>query len=121
MISTLKRNALPVGKHPDLELSDGLAGRFRYWHGASGQRYVFTEIDPGEIADYPDTVVMLVEAPSRMPAKLAFLGEVGACRNDLAAALAARSRNSRLRAFIHFLADNSDRRRQVIADLAALA
>jgi hypothetical protein len=121
MTATVKQNALPSGKHPKLEHSGGIIGRFRYWQGASGQRYMFTEIDPDEVADYPDTVLLLVEARSRKPAKLAFLGEVGASCSDLAAMLAAGGRNARLRAFIHFLADNSDRRRQVIADLAALA
>ena len=119
MNAVTKKTDIDSGRRPDIELDDGIVDLFRYWDGASGTRYVFTEIDPGDIADYPDTVVMLVEGRRRAPSKLRFLGEAGAWWAQHGQAALTKFKRQRLRAFIHFIAESAEGRRKVIADLAA--
>jgi len=44
----------------------GLGERYRYWHGASGTAYLFTEIGRPEIADYSEAVLLALE-PAAQP------------------------------------------------------
>ena len=111
-----------MGAPLDIDCGDGLADNFRYWRGASGAKYVFTEIDLNEVGDYTETVVMLLDARRRPSGpKLAYLGEAESARIDPTGKSAAANRKSSMRAFVHLLAEDADRRRQIIADLAAAA
>lgn len=112
---------LPLGRCPDIDHANGLADKFRYWHGASGDRYVFTEIDLNEIDEYTETVVLLMDARRRSGLKLAYLGEADCINATQTRLLAAAKRSKFVRAFIHLLAKDADRRKHIIADLAAAA
>lgn len=97
--------------------SDGPGSQFRYWQGASGDDYLFTEVDPVELQDYPGTVVLLtVDGPADTAAVI-FVGEARAIRRgpgDNAGF------GEGIRAFVHFLASNRALRRCIIADLRAV-
>lgn len=110
-----------LGDSADIDHAKGLADKFRYWLGASGDRYVFTEIDLNEIDEYTETVVLLMDARRRTGLRLAYLGEAGSRSADQSRTLAAAKRSKSIRAFVHLLAEDADRRRHIIADLAAAA
>ncbi|MEM8813810.1 MAG: hypothetical protein AAGF59_14445 [Pseudomonadota bacterium] len=102
-----------------VNLPVGIDDSFRYWRGASGARYLFTEIPPHQIQEYRETVIMVVDSRRRAAPKLTFLGEVDEAGSNHAAALA-RHRPT-LRAFVHLLADDPARRREIIDDLSRAA
>lgn len=79
--------------------------RFRYWYGRSGRRYLFSEVDRGEIADL-DGVVLLVPGTGDTP------GHVGL---DPVACPAKGP------VFVHLLADTEAERSAIVADLAPRA
>jgi len=111
-----------MGAPLDIDCGGGLADNFRYWRGASGAKYVFTEIALTEIGDYTETVVMLLDARRRSSGpKLAYLGEAESAHIDSTRKGTAPNRKLCMRAFVHLLAVDADRRKQVIADLAAAA
>lgn len=110
-----------LGDSADVDHARGLADKFRYWCGASGDRYVFTEIDLNEIDEYTETVVLLMDARRRSGLRMAYLGEAGSRSARQSRTLAAAKRSKSIRAFIHLLAEDADRRKQIIADLAAAA
>lgn len=81
--------------------------RFRYWRGQSGARYLFTAIDPSEIADFSGGIIVLaVEEKS---------GSYRAVDVGLADEMSV-SDSQGLSVFVHLLA-TGDRRRVVLGDL----
>jgi hypothetical protein len=44
---------------PEVPMRAGLGDRFRYIRGISGRRYLFTHIEPDELADFRSAVVIL--------------------------------------------------------------
>lgn len=76
--------------------------RFRYWYGHSGRRYLFSEVERGEIADL-EGVVLLV------PGNGDTLGHVGL---DPVACPASGP------VFVHLLAETEAERSAIVADLA---
>ncbi|MEM1047579.1 MAG: hypothetical protein AAGL24_15580 [Pseudomonadota bacterium] len=121
MDADTRRRSLPNGRRLNIDDAGRLAEQFRYWHGASGARYVFTEIDVQEIDDYPETVVLVLDARRRSALRLAYLGEIDCASETPDQALAEARDTSSMRAFVHLLAETPERRQQVIADLAAAA
>jgi len=119
--SACARSLPALGDSADVDHAKGLADKFRYWCGASGDRYVFTEVDLNEIDEYTETVVLLMDARRRSGLRMAYLGEAGSRSARQSRTLEAAKRSKSVRAFIHLLAEDADRRRQIIADLAAAA
>ena len=46
---------------PEVPMRAGLGDRFRYVRGVSGRRYLFTRIEPDELADFRSAVVILAK------------------------------------------------------------
>jgi len=62
-----------------------------------------------------------MDARRRSGLRMAYLGEAGSRSARQSRTLEAAKRSKSVRAFIHLLAEDADRRRQIIADLAAAA
>lgn len=108
--------ALPSDDPPEPARDAGYGDQFRYWRGASGQRYLFSLVPNDALADFRFVVVMLAErlADGRLIGRS--LIEVDAAgwseQNQPAAGEVA---------FVHFLAATWEARQKAIEDLAAVA
>ena len=106
--------APPHANQPDSHVPKAIAGstiagRFRYWHGRSGRRFLVSVIDPAELALFDRGVVILVGGGQRILSALD-LSEVTTA--DLNAALA------KARAvYVLLLARSRDARRALIRDV----
>ena len=105
---------------PKLAAQCRLGGRFRYWQGGSGRRYLFTAMDTSEIGDILGAVVVLAVrdgADGFRGVDVVAPGDPGEAEAaDIVARLAA---DSRLFGFVHFLAERADQRRSIIYDFIA--
>lgn len=45
---------------PHVAIAAGMPGRYRYWTGASGARYIFTRVAAESLDDFDDGVFLLV-------------------------------------------------------------
>ncbi len=109
---------LSVGEEdaPQAASALGFGGRFRYFHGESGRRYLFTAIDPDSLQDYRNAVVIASDQKSEMSAPIFLLGEVdryGGRRGFGSSAKALK----RMRIYVHLLASRAGDRREVLEDL----
>lgn len=97
-----------------------LGDRFRYWRGASGRRYLFTEIDGAELADYRGAVAVEIEdragdeAGEGRVINLLEIDEDGGIRRHPVGFNAEPSA-----AFVHLLATSAAERQAILLDLAA--
>lgn len=104
---------------PGVAQAAGIESRFHFWRGASGRRYLFTEVSPENLRHFENVVVILAEVWRGRPVAAsatvieARLFEGAALFRELAA-------GSRLRPFVHFLATSPRARRAVVSDLAAV-
>jgi hypothetical protein len=104
---------------PEIAEKAGLGGRFHYWRGRSGRRYLFTSVPRDSLGDFRSVVVLFAEpaAGGRMIARsIAMLDALGrmAGSERTAAELPAGAV-----ALIHLLAGSEAERQRVVADLAA--
>lgn len=111
----MARSGLPIFGG-DVMLGD----RFRYWRGASGRRYLFTEVAPAEIADYRGAVAVEVAEPADAAeaegriVNLVEVDESGAVRRHAVGFNAEPSA-----AYVHLLAATPGERQAILLDLAA--
>lgn len=97
----------------------GLGDRYRYFHGRSGRRYLFSAVSVDALEDYRNAVLVL--EPRTAPqgdAATAWIGEIdryGARRGKPLSP----SRLKRMRAYVHLLASVARDRRDVLDDLIA--
>lgn len=108
---------LTDGGTPQFAERCGAGGRFRYWLGASGRRYLFTSIGGEELGGFTSGVVLLVRH-----------GESGEAHAVEAVTLFGRKDAARLAqrldgddslvAYVHFLADNRSARQAIIEDIS---
>ncbi len=104
---------------PETVAAMSFGKRFRYAVGASGRRYLFSEIAVSELTDFDDAVVILDGKPAPDADKPIWIGAREAADDARAALSFARSAARATRAHIHLLAGSPDERRRVIADLRA--
>lgn len=106
----------------------GLDGRYRYWTGRSGNRYLFTEVPLDQLEDFASSVAMLMRSsgsmaePERME-NMIWLGEVDADHKRRGRTLVAvmRGKTEGVRAFVHLLAGDASHRKAVLDDLSSLS
>ena len=107
-----------LGK-PQTIAGTGFAERFHYLTGASGNRYLFSEIAVSELWDFPDAIVVLAGGGDAECPRILWIGtperENGGHRGNTLRRLQARAS----RAHIHLLATSPDERRRIIEDLRA--
>jgi hypothetical protein len=105
---------------PETPQRAGLGGRFHYFRGDSGRRYLFSRVPAETLADYRSAVVILAEATrsGRLIAHaIATIDADGrtAAGDALPPAIAVDTV-----CLVHFLAGNESDRLNLIADLTAL-
>lgn len=96
---------LPINV-PHVAIAAGMAGRYRYWTGRSGARYLFTQVAATSLDDFDDGVFLLV--------RFGTVETVGD-RNAAAAALADGCRGVVL--YVHLLATSRTSHAHIIDDL----
>jgi len=87
----------------------GFGDRFFYFRGISGRRYLFTHIDPADLADFTEAVV--VTAESSVDGRLA-IRSVGLGANA--------PQTPGREVLVHLLAADESERRTVLEDLAGV-
>lgn len=120
----MRTNQFPLvdGGPPRLAESAGLGRRYYYWCGASGRRYLFTQVAAEALPDFRDALVVL----ARRSEGGAMTGEaavpVGAEDGPERVALAARlAVDPGLLAFVHLLAPTERARRAAVDDLIGVS
>jgi hypothetical protein len=94
---------------PSIVRGQWFEGRFVYWRGLSGQRYLFSEVSAEELQDLENAIILIpADDQSRAP------GYVGEALPD---AMRARAKS----AYVHLLAASESERRRVVEDLSPLA
>ncbi|WP_350335501.1 hypothetical protein [Coralliovum pocilloporae] len=84
--------------------------RFRYWTGFSGRRYLFSVIQPDELRDYEDGVVLLTQNRGEEERHVLWTGTIG---DETLSSLIDQAEE----AFIHLLAANDEERNRIAQDL----
>jgi hypothetical protein len=98
----------------------GLDARFHFWRGASGRRYLFTEVAPENLRHFENVVVLLAEVTRKGQPVAASATVIEARLFEGAGLFRELAGSSRLRPFVHFLATTPRARRAVVSDLAAV-
>jgi hypothetical protein len=91
---------------PHVAIAAGMAGRYRYWTGRSGRRYLFTQLAAKSLDDFDDGVFLLV--------RFGTVETVGD-RNAISAALADGCHGAVL--YVHLLATSAASHAHIIDDL----
>lgn len=94
----------------------GMGGKFRYWQGGSGRRYLFTEVPLEELQDYSDAILVLTRPGKRTRFKPVWIGEVDKV-NRRTKPWDRRQVRRAEGAYVHFLAGSRSDRKRVIDDL----
>lgn len=91
---------------PHVAIAAGMPGRYRYWTGVSGTRYLFTQVAAKSLDDFDDGVFLLMR-----------FGTVQAVgdRNDMSAALADSCHGAVL--YVHLLATSAASHSFIVKDL----
>jgi hypothetical protein len=107
-----------LSDRPPVPVRAGLGDRFRYQHGASGRRYLFTTIDANDLADFRSAVVVLAR---REPRGLRVLSvtELDADGQPIGAGRWPPLIPRDCLVLVHLLAERGEDRRAVVADLCA--
>lgn len=105
---------------PGVAQMAGLDDRFHFWRGASGRRYLFTEVAPENLRHFENVVVLLAEVTRSGRPIAASASVIEARLFEGAALFRELAASSRLRPFVHFLATTPRARRGIVADLAAV-
>ena len=91
---------------PQVAIAAGMPGRYRYWTGRSGARYLFTLVAVKSLDDFDDGVFLLV--------RFGTVGTIGD-RSAISAALADGCHGAVL--YVHLLATSSASHAHIIDDL----
>lgn len=96
----------------------GIADRYRYWQGRSGERYLFTRVEPVRLREFTSAVVVLLRKPTaRQPGgDLLWSGEID-MHGDLKGARLKASSFKVADAYVHLLAETASQRSHVLKDL----
>jgi hypothetical protein len=103
---------------PDLAKRAEFGGRFHYWRGYSGRRYLFSVVPPESLADFRSAVVILAESAGggRLAARaFATLDDRGRPGRDEGPWPPRLTRGAKV--LVHFLAVSDADRRHVIDDM----
>ena len=107
---------------PEIPQQAGLGGRFHYFRGRSGRRYLFTMVSDETLTDFRSVVAMLAEpAPAgrlaaRAVATVDALGRIGPALDPAWPPV----RGRQALYLVHLLAASEAERRAVVADLVTL-
>jgi hypothetical protein len=97
-----------------------LAGRFRHWRGASGQRYIFSVYDPDSCPAYDGVVLIGAAIDENNERRIIFIADTGLLP-DVALARArekAAACDCAIEFHVHLLASSRRERAAAIADLS---
>lgn len=94
---------LPSGRSPRVSEELGVGSQFKYWSGASGQRYLFSRISPEEAKDYAENLVLITDTRSEAVIWLGFVG-MQTEKNPMPAV------DPSYEAYVHLLAEDSEER-----------
>ncbi|WP_068084207.1 hypothetical protein [Polycladidibacter stylochi] len=93
----------------------GLGERFRYWHGESGKKYLFTQSEPEALVDCPSAVVLICCPQDDY--RVVWLGE--SASGDFQNWSPTPDDLDHVRLYAHFLAVDSKSRQKALDDLTA--
>ncbi|PLX38572.1 MAG: hypothetical protein C0606_10320 [Hyphomicrobiales bacterium] len=110
MTTAVRKGAIPLAVD-----KAGLGTRFKYWHGASGRRYLFTAVAMNELDNFSNAVVLFANRRWRA-LWVGATDETG----HLTGRPAETSSRDRL-VFVHLLSRHERERDEVLADLALCA
>ncbi|MTI18424.1 hypothetical protein E1162_14360 [Rhodobacteraceae bacterium RKSG542] len=96
----------------------GLEDRFAYWHGRSGQRYLFTRVPADELEHYSDSLVLVVKKADQ--SELVWSGQLDQDGQMLSAGLPKPMPEDCV-VLLHFLATGDEDRKAAFDDLALCA
>lgn len=97
----------------------GLGDRYRYFHGRSGRRYLFSAVSIDSLDDYRNAVLVLEpRAAPQGETEVAWIGEIDRYGTRRGKPLSP-TRLKRMRAYVHLLASVARDRRDVLDDLIA--
>ena len=96
----------PSSSVPNVAIAAGMPGRYRYWTGRSGARYLFTQVAAKSFDDFDDGVFLLV--------RFGTIQTVGD-RSAISAALADGCHGAVL--YVHLLATSEALHSHIIGDL----
>jgi hypothetical protein len=110
--------SLRDGGAPKSAEAGGFGARFRFWIGASGRRYLFTAVTAEELAGFADAVAVMARGDAGRGYAGVDIADLGAPGEANAARIARRvAADPGLTAFVHLLAVDAERRRDIAADL----
>ncbi len=103
-------------------LGDELQGRFIYWRGRSGQRYLHTVYAVDALPEFADAVVILARRDRRGRRRALSILTLGATPGSVTRAqlLATAAECGASEAHVHLLAGTEDEQRHVLLDLVAV-
>lgn len=121
MASSLGTAAVSV---PDVLSGVAQGGRYRYFTGKSGKRYIFTRMSAVDLEDCRQAVVILLprRKTDKSPACSAgpvWIGEIDGYGKRHGPRLA-KSKLAASDVFVHLLAENAGNRRAILLDLESL-
>lgn len=110
---------------PDVLRGVAQGGRYRYFTGKSGKRYIFTRMSAVDLEDCRQAVVILLprkktDKPPARPAGPVWVGEIDGYGKRRGPRLA-KSKLAASEVFVHLLAENAGSRRAILLDLASPA
>jgi hypothetical protein len=106
---------------PDVLSGVAQGGRYRYFAGKSGKRYIFTRMRAADLEDCRQAVVILL--PRKKPEQSGsaggpvWIGEIDGYGKRRGPRLS-KSRLASSEVFVHLLAENAGSRRAILIDLA---
>ncbi|MCC2110915.1 MAG: hypothetical protein KDJ16_02655 [Hyphomicrobiales bacterium] len=104
---------------PETVAEMSFGNRFRYAVGASGRRYLFSEVAVSELKDFDDAVIILDRKAAPETEKPVWIGAHDSADDRQGAISFAKWAARATRAHIHLLAGSPDERRRIIEDLRA--
>jgi hypothetical protein len=107
-----------LSDRPPVPVRAGFGDRFRYLHGASGRRYLFTHIDADDLADFRSAVIVLARREPRGLRALS-ITELDANGSPIGAGRWPPAVPRDCIVLVHLLAERGEDRRAAVADLAA--
>ena len=118
MLNTRPATAFSDAGTPEIATHGPLGDRYRYWRGASGQRYLFSAVEADRLGDFADVIVVVARPqPGGSFAGVTAL-MVGATTDPARRALQRRlSATTGLIVFVHLLAKTPADRAAILNDL----
>ena len=99
---------------------DSLTNRFCYWQGASGKRYLFSEIAQLDIPSFSDCILLVAIGTQDNQQLFCWAGDCSDFSLDRLKRIAQNAGHN-VRYYVHMLADNLLERRVVTSDLRRAA